>query len=139
MDENKHFPGEAGDQKSGDKALWDLLGQSREIKASPLFSRNVMREIRRSAPEVSGWQRWREFFRRPVFQLGLAAVAVMGLGLLIFQSPQSSNEPFSGATLEEGSYPDPAHEFESIERLGELMAVSDPGTLSDEALFNLLF
>lgn len=139
MDDKKQFSGEIGDGGGEDKELWEFLGRSRAVKVSPMFSRNVMREIRQSSTERGGWQRWMEIFRRPVFQLGVAAAAVFVGGMLVIQNESPTIEQLGSATAEESKYIDPAHEFESIERLGELMAVSDPGTLSDEALFNLLF
>jgi len=139
MDDKEQFSGQAGDRNGGDKELWELLGRARDTKAGPMFSRNVMREIRQSGRAVGVWQRWIEFFRRPVFKLGVAAVAVCVAGLLVYQTQPQQTDQLGAAMVEDGGFIDPAHEFESIERLGELMAVSDPGTLSDEALFNLLF
>ena len=139
MDDKKQSLGEAGDHSSGDKALWELLGHARETKVGQMFSRNVMREIRQSDGAVGFWQSWMTIFRQPVFQLAVAATAVCVAGLLILQKPPTATESLGSATVEDSRFIDPAHEFESIERLGELMAVSDPGTLSDEALFNLLF
>ena len=38
--------------------LWDLLGKSRPASVSPLFSRNVLREVRALKQEPSGTAAW---------------------------------------------------------------------------------
>ena len=54
--------------------LWDLLGKAKLVEVSPLFARNVLREIRQAQPQVQplqpflGWlspllqHRWRLAF-----------------------------------------------------------------------------
>jgi hypothetical protein len=58
--------------------LWELLGKAKETKASPLFSRNVLRAIRESQPEsvtVFGWLR----ARWAVAVASMATVAVIAV------------------------------------------------------------
>lgn len=58
--------------------LWELLGKAKETKASPFFSRNVLRAIRESRPEpvgIFGWLR----ARWVVAALSMAAVAVIAV------------------------------------------------------------
>ena len=38
--------------------LWELLGKAKETKASPFFSRNVLRAIRESQAERGGFFAW---------------------------------------------------------------------------------
>lgn len=58
--------------------LWDLLGKAKATKASPFFSRNVLREIRESQPEpvgVLGWLR----ARWAIAALSMAVVTVVAV------------------------------------------------------------
>ncbi len=125
------------EENESDRRLWDLLGRARRVEAGPLFSRNVVREIRLSQPEKKPV--WHGFFGRTAL-ITAAALAI----LLPMAAPRflPSAGKSDHAAMLESSAPageDLAQEFESIERLGELMAVSDPGTLSDEAFLDLLF
>jgi hypothetical protein len=53
LDSNKLPP------EDGDDALWQLLGRSRRVEASPYFARKVMRAIETPEPEVdAGMWRW---------------------------------------------------------------------------------
>lgn len=129
---------ESGDI-SNDKALWDLLGSARKVDASPFFARNVLREVRLSEDQTAGVLSRVTSFFKPGLLLGAAtAVILAGVFVLQNQAPPVS-EPVASVIVEDEQNLDIAEEFASIEMLGELMAVSDPGTLSDEALMNLLF
>ena len=135
MNENNSFE----KSNDGDKALWDLLGRARKTDACPMFSRNVLREIRKLDHDASLLELIVGWFRRPVFLIG-AAASVLFSGMILLQNQEAkmtSTELPSAYEMKTGF--DPAREFESIEGLGELVAVSDPALLSDEALMNLLF
>lgn len=125
---------------SGDKALWDLLGCARKTKAGPMFSRNVAREVR-LLDSKGGLANWLELLKHPAVLAGTAAVIVLlALATLFFSSDPASlaEKPVTTEPPAPELF-DPTEEMETIETLGELMAVSDPGTLSDEALMALLF
>ncbi len=63
--------------------------------------------------------------------------AAVAAALVIFSIPKGANDSeFVGIGLEAF---DPASEFEEVEYRGQLMAVVDPGQLSDEALVDLFF
>jgi hypothetical protein len=126
-------------KNDGDKALWDLLGLARKTKVGPMFSRNVLREIRLLDQKSSPWETLLSLFQKPVILVGAAAV-ILFTGLILLQN-QGDSVVSNGVTPQDEYVEsiDPAKEFESIEILGELMAVSDPALLSDEALMNLLF
>lgn len=55
--------------------LWELLGKAKTTKASPFFSRNVLRAIRESRPESAGLFGWLRT-RWTVAVVSTAAVAV---------------------------------------------------------------
>ena len=56
--------------------LWELLGKAKVTKASPFFSRNVLRAIRESQPETVGLLGWLRA-RWTVAVVSMAAVAVI--------------------------------------------------------------
>lgn len=125
---------------SGDKALWELLGAARKPKAGPMFARNVLREIRQHESKSNPLGDFFAWLQKPAILVGGAA-AILVAGFLVMQTQESkvSVAEVTDSETESVETIDPAMEFESIEMLGELMAVSDPALLSDEALMNLLF
>ncbi len=135
------------EQDSGDKELWDLMGKARKVEPGPMFSRNVVREVRlaeAARAEQGLAAAWLGWLLRPTVLTGFAAIACVAIGLALLStrpSPDTSVVEVSPDAISEQSMEayDPAEEYESIEMLGQLMAVSDPGTLSDEALLQLLF
>ena len=135
--------GEEGD--SGDKRLWNLLSHARKTEAGPMFVRNVLREVRLmdSAARNTGSTGVFSWLRSPALFVGGAAAAVLSILAVLPQLTPSDTSESSSAVIpgqsDPAPYPDPTEELVSIERLGELMEVTDPGTLSDEALMNLLF
>ena len=84
-----HHPDESGDPLERDEALWDLLGKSRHVEVSPLFSRNVLRQVRvaRYAAREPAcgffFSLWLKAWRPAVIgAAGLAVVALDGLVLM---------------------------------------------------------
>ena len=58
--------------------LWDLLGKAKATKASPFFSRNVLRAIRESQPEKRDLFAWlRARWKSAVVGAGLVAVVAI--------------------------------------------------------------
>jgi len=150
MDKHEH-PGPAterfllpdADPTSGAASdpLVRLLGHASQVEPSPLFARNVLREIRTQRAARTPW--WR---REPRFLLSsavavVAVLLVIGLGRWEFLVDRevalasAGSEP--AASLESAF--DPEGEMAAVEYFGQLMAVADPGDLSDEALASLLY
>ena len=152
-----------------DDPVWDLLKEARPIKPSSFFSRNVVREVRKTESErsdsaVSALLDW---FRQPaIANTALAALAVAAVAVIAFKfqagseglSASEAGDPGSVAQAvvspapsdSENALPtpgapasdveyDPANEIENLSYLGELMAVADPAMLNDDALADLLF
>lgn len=104
-------------------ALWQLLGKAEKNAVSPLFSRNVLREIRHSKPGVAGVfsllrKRW---------QLASAcALAAILLGAGVFRlAPHKS--PISAVTQNSPSANDvnKAGDAEVVAHLDELVAYEE--------------
>ena len=58
--------------------LWDLLGKAKETKASPFFSRNILRAIRAAQPETVGLFAWLRA-RWALTALGVSMLAVFAV------------------------------------------------------------
>ncbi|MDF1859223.1 MAG: hypothetical protein P1U87_03355 [Verrucomicrobiales bacterium] len=119
--------------------VWNLLSHASHIEPGPFFSRNVIREIRQMESTRGRLQTFLSFFRSP-FISGAVAVATIAIASIFFlevsnQSP--SDNPVAATGLDSGF--DPATELEAVEYLGQLMAVTDPAQLSDEAFADLFF
>ena len=138
----------------GDQALWELLGESREANPSPMFSKNVVREVRQlpggnTSGASSLWESLLGYFRENSFpRTAFAVSAAATLAILLFSvfffpgNNSSSPEGNVASAGPNGSTPvqlDPTMELETIEAFGEFVAVSDPATLSDEALMSLFY
>lgn len=125
-----------------DSELWDLLGNTPNVEPGPFFSRNVLRKVRQISPEKSSlWTGLNQLFSKPALVSCIAACCLFaGLGLIINNSSQVDPASISSNVQTSGDNSDElAEEVVSLDELGELMAVSDPGVLSDEALLSLLF
>lgn len=137
MNKNSRSTNHSGNSEGGDKDLWKLMGSASKVEVGPMFSRNVLREVRNLESEGFHWKSLMQWLARPAFLVAASTVLVLsGIALLQNQPEFASND---ASEVDSYDFVDPAEEFESIEMLGELMAVSDPGQLSDEALMNLLF
>ena len=129
---------------SQDKELWELLAQKPAEEAGPLFSRNVLREIRlqdsKSAPSSgSAPSLWSKLLEpRVLFPAGLAALA-----LIAAFNWNSAMEPRS--SLADATNPDafPVAVATSMEDSLEselLLAAADtPSLFSDEEVVAMLF
>lgn len=73
--------------------LWDLLGKAREPKASPFFSRNVLRAIREEQQETAGVLAWlkRRWQFAAIGAGALAAVTFVALPQLQEETPQPAD------------------------------------------------
>ncbi|MEM7697994.1 MAG: hypothetical protein AAF236_06280 [Verrucomicrobiota bacterium] len=140
------------DNDREDSAVWELLKEARSVEPSPFFARNVLREIRLQSERREG------IVSRIFDYLATRKLVVAGVGLALVVSAivltqfDSSGDPAlasSPVLAEDALAPilesptaqtfDPASEMVAVGYLGELMAVADPGMLSDEALGDLFF
>ncbi len=122
--------------------VWDLLKEARPPAPSPFFARNVVRKVRNLEVSASWGERLQHLFRSPLKISGaLAAAAILVLGLVTLTPDTDVTFP-PVAAVDPTTPPttfDPASELEAVEYLGQLMAVADPGQLTDEALRDLFF
>ncbi len=119
--------------------VWKLLSHASHVESGPFFSRNVAREVRKLEDKRNLMRQTLALFRLPVFAT-VAVALLVGLITFAFQIP---SEDGAGAGMPpviagETTF-DPAKELENVEYLGQLMAVTDPAQLSDEALGDLFF
>ncbi len=125
---------------------WDLLKHAKPVEPSPLFARNVLREVRQLETAPSGVRGWLHQFQSLFGQRGLLVGATSCAALALILVPLlnrgvSLEEATSTFTLSEDQSVafDPASEMAAIEYLGQLMAVADPGQLDDASLAELFF
>ncbi|NLT71932.1 MAG: hypothetical protein GXX91_14750 [Verrucomicrobiaceae bacterium] len=132
-------------QSDPNDQAWELLRRAKESEPSPFFVRNVLREVRGLEQERSGpWEGLRALFARPVPLLGATACAALVLAFVLVSPPDERPAPDSGSLAlavpeNQSDTFDPASEMASIEYLGQLMAVADPGQIDDAALAELFF
>lgn len=124
---------------NGDAELWDLLENARPVQPNPFFSRNVLREVRLQQSSKTDSAPLFAWLRSPRLLAALGALMFFALGFLMLdRSDQAPDMADTTQDIPAETWTDPAIEMESIEKLGSLMAVSDPGSLSDDALMALL-
>ncbi len=119
-----------------DDRVWDLLENASTTEPGDFFSRNVVREVRKFVAEEadrksSGLFGW---FRKPVMALagGVAAIVMLALAF----GPQEVEPAGDSVAASEVEFY-PTEEFEDVNYLGELMAVTNPAMLSDQAFADL--
>lgn len=119
--------------------VWKLLSHASHTEPGPFFSRNVVREIRQMESTRGRLQTFLSFFRSPVVSgvVAVAAIAIASVFFLEVSNQNPSDSPVAATELDSGF--DPATELEAVEYLGQLMAVTDPAQLSDEAFADLFF
>jgi hypothetical protein len=123
-----------------DDPVWKLLAHASTAEPGAFFSRNVMREVRNleeSRPGILG--ALAALFRSPVFASGAAVAALVAIGLFFLSGENAAPVASPAIVLEADATVDPATQLEAVDYLGELMAVADPGMLTDEALADLFF
>ncbi|MCG8599434.1 MAG: hypothetical protein MI807_04770 [Verrucomicrobiales bacterium] len=117
--------------------VWKLLSHASNVEPGPFFSRNVAREARKMKEKNGLFRETLALFRAPVFAT-VAVVALLIAVTVVVQKQKTVTAPPAVAASDETGF-DPAEELESVEYLGQLMAVTDPAQLSDEALGDLFF
>jgi hypothetical protein len=75
--------------REDDPELWDLLGQSEKVEASPLFARNVLRALRRDESEKRGVMSWMPWRRIVPTLSAIAAVLLAVVAVQTFHRPSS--------------------------------------------------
>lgn len=126
-----------------DDPVWKLLENATQTEPGPYFTRRVMRDVKALADNPS--RRWFADFvsnlsPRVAFP-ALAAAAAVALAVTFgFQGEKELPGVDPGIVLQinETDF-EPESEMEAVEYLGQLMAVADPGQLSDAALADLFF
>jgi hypothetical protein len=115
--------------------VWDLVDQSQAPGASPLFVRNVMREVRLAKETRLPW--WKPLLApRPILAGSLAAMTV---ALLIAIGPQSQDQvTAANPSPDELSEPEMPQLDALLEEEMLSQAAEDPAAFSDEALVALL-
>ncbi len=125
-----------------DHKTWDLLKHASTTEPGAFFSRNVVREVRRLVADESeaenrgglfGW------FRSPVgaFTGVVAAIAIAIVAISLAPSGDENVQVTVASITEAEFISSPTDEFADVEYLGELMAVSDPAMLTDQAFADL--
>tara|TARA_R110002096_G_scaffold267648_3_gene461421 strand:+ start:52 stop:453 length:402 start_codon:yes stop_codon:yes gene_type:complete len=132
------------DNQEQNDPVWDLLKKVSYKTPGPFFARNTVREVRlMEENQLSVGARLLSFFGNPSVQACGAVAASIAIALLVF-FPGSGESPTTSLAnsvevAEVAAAFDPASEIEEIEYLGQLMAVTDPGKLSDDVLADLFF
>ena len=90
MEEKKPSSDNLGNHSEGDKALWDLLGSARKVEAGPMFSRNVLREVRKIGDEKFSWRKWFQSFTKPAIAMTAAAILIFS-GIVAIQNQEFAN------------------------------------------------
>ncbi|MEX2579621.1 MAG: hypothetical protein WD342_11240 [Verrucomicrobiales bacterium] len=129
------------DHQEKNDPVWELLDHAPRVEPSPFFARNVVRAVRlNSFRQRSLRERIRSLLTSRLTVLGSMAAAVVAVSaVMLADRPEAPTAPEPALPIGESVAFDPASELEAVEYLGELMAVADPGQLSDEALADLFF
>lgn len=133
------------DHQEQNDPVWKLLSHERKVEPTPFFARNVVRQIRQLETEPARfWSHLSQWLSGRVLIVGTAACTALAVTLMVISESPRSTEDGPGFTMipiaEQSSETfDPASEMASIEYLGQLMAVADPGQLDDAALADLFY
>ena len=125
---------------SQDQELWDLLGQSKAKEASPLLSRNVLREIRlEESDSTAAPSFWIKFLdARFLFLGGMTALALVAA--FNWNSAMDSKNRLAEATDAEALPVAVATSLEdSLESELLVAAANTPSLFSDEEVIAMLF
>lgn len=103
-------------QNDPNDPLWALLGKAKEVKVSPFFARNVLREVRmaqsQSATPVQSWASVFKRWRMALVGAAAACCVLAATSTVLFQGRESM------LTLRSG-------DAEVISNLNELLAYED--------------
>jgi hypothetical protein len=93
--------------------LWDLLGRAKETKASPFFSRNVLRAIRESESQPTGLFVW----LRTRWSLAAIAAGVVAVAAVVAIDRADRPDPLIVLASQVSASPD----YQVINHLDELL------------------
>lgn len=119
--------------------VWKLLENASSTDPSPFFARNVTREVRNIDSQNEIFDRIAQLFRVK-FAAPIAALGLIMVGAVISFSVvnDSTDSSLANAGIISGTS-DFSTDLAEIEYRSQLMAVADPGRLSDESLIDLFF
>ena len=139
---------------------WQLLLKSKKQTPSSAFVRDVVREARKlDTPQAgSGLSAFFSWLKRPLvatpIALGAAALLITALTILPSTDTAGPSKPSPTVTLASTEPTPPssqiietstaselsiAEDIEKIDSLGELVSLTDPASMDDDALANLFF
>jgi len=133
------------DPQEQNDPIWKLLSHAQKTEPTALFARNVIREVRLLESNQHGlWDRLSRWLSSRELVWGTAVCAALAVSLIVLaKNPNTvgiDSDITQASGLEGASETfDPASEMASIEYLGQLMAVADPGQLDDAALADLFY
>lgn len=114
-------------------ALWQLLEESPPQEASPLFSRNILREIRLDEEAKPFWKK----LLRPQFALPVTAAALIGIAFLPFLTSPEARSPATVSNPPVAEQPSTLVSYLDEELL--LAAADEPTLFSDDEVIAMLF
>jgi hypothetical protein len=116
--------------------VWDLVDRAQPLEANPLFSRNVMREIRLAEDSAIPW--WKRLLAsKPLVASSLAAVAAVAILVSVNTNSPTTNGGLTG--IEPGQEAPLAELNEELDQELLMAAAEDPSLFSDEHLLALLY
>lgn len=133
------------DHQENNDPVWKLLSHAGKVEPSLLFARNVVREVRLiESSRSSIWNRITRWFSARPLVAATAGCALLAITLVVLSNVPGPSGDSPGFTNSSAVPPkveafDPASEMASIEYLGQLMAVADPGQLNEAALADLFY
>lgn len=126
--------------------VWKLLGEAPPRRASGAFVQNTLRRVLQ-LPEKRSWLQF--LFAKPFFAVAAAAAAVVVCAFLILSGGAGNDENLAEAPQPVPAAPVPAPTMDRVDILteelvvmtyvDELLLVSNPDELDDEALAEILF
>lgn len=124
-----------------DEELWNLLGENSQTEVNPLFSRNVVREIRLEESEkghaLSSSSLWKRFLGAKLGARLLipSAVAAVTVASILIWSSNNSGPDQTVAQIEDF----PSELEASLESELLIVAADEPDLFSDEQVISMLF
>jgi len=117
--------------------VWDLLEQGSTAQANPLFSRNILREIRLTTPTKTTLPFWKKTPALSCFY-GSGVVAALSLAISLF--PQHSSPNSLSSSERAGTELLTENSVQELLQEELLLAAADHPTLfTDEELVTILF
>ncbi len=101
--------------------LWELLGRARQTPASPFFSRDILRQVRETRQERSGWAGWLDRNWRLAAVSACAACLTVGIFVTEQRMTQKGQERQEIIAMAKRVSASP--DYQVINDLDELLAV----------------